>query len=145
MDIGNINFVNTMTIAGVTIPRNQAIILRAGIAAGKFQTLRKNGVNYQVSAGKTLKILAMKGFIDSTTASAIANIGYGDTAVDNSSSSPTNAVGIVDGTPAYLGYATVSIALEVPLNIEILAGKYPYMVGSAASVATFITFLCVEE
>jgi len=54
-------FISTVQCDGITMLASKAIILHGYVkynVAVKFQTLRLNGINYQVPAGKTLCLKA---------------------------------------------------------------------------------------
>lgn len=137
--------IDSITMAGVTIARESAIILTGSlVGSGKNQTLKKSGVNYKVTAGKKLKILAARMQMNVVNAQSMV-IGHGDTAVENSSSPPINSIFIPTGaTNSFYSSSTANTPHEKALFFEIPENKYPY-IYSIQDCAQFIELLCIEE
>lgn len=132
---------DTITIAGVTVARKDAIILN-GHAGNTtlYRTLYRNNGAYQVPTGKKLLMLAVK----STASEASANrliFGYGDNAV-LSTTPPTNNVGLTVNGVDFEVCAGSATDRESSMYFEVPAGKYPYFRHTIASDA-FPQVLCV--
>lgn len=112
-----------------------------GTTSGKYGTLRdvaatNAGTSYQVPSLKTLNIIQCI-LSGSVAGNFIDMIGYGDTAVTDSVSAPTNPLG---NNFRYTCPANASVIL--PLNIAIPAGKYPFSIGNFTGIYNVI-FQCV--
>lgn len=106
-------------------------------AANRFDTLQSpEGTNYQVPAGKTFFISRII-----WTGTALGNavvIGFGDNAVSDSVTAPTNAQNL---TPSTIGVFRVTVANQVQsenLLIAIPAGKFPFIKSIGGAVAVQI-------
>lgn len=143
MNIGTVNSLESITVGGVTLPLRNVIVLSA-MAAGTihYQTFRKNGVNYQVTTGKTLKIWAAR-FRSAAVGDAFV-IGHATAAVDNGSA-PAGWTAITDGTYAddIARADSVHTVREMPCFKEIPSGKYPTFLSPANS--GYMQLICTEE
>ena len=101
------------------------------VTAGNYDTYESpRGTDYQVPTGQTLYITQLTGSPQvATSTSETLTVGYGDTAVGDSTAAPDSAVVVfvtswesVDGAPARL-----DVFVPVP------AGKYPFVLPSGAS------------
>lgn len=98
-----------------------------------------SGAGYQVTAGKTLHIIAAKILMQTLPSGAILKVGYGDTDVGiGSASAPTSPKyygGYANnGFIAGIGYGQASdIFAEVAIDFSVPAGKYPFLVADAGS------------
>lgn len=90
-------------------------------ATTKYNTFEEViGTDYQVTTGKTLYLsLAIP---IASTADTGFYLGYGDDAVNNSATPPTNAVQLMDLISVHNAYTPY----EVPIFATIPADKYPY-------------------
>ncbi len=126
--IGTLGNVPSLTVGGrVFTDLTNLIVLTAAHSAGNLSTLRLPGASsgYQVPAGKTLKIWAIRQY---TTSSYVAptSLGYGDTDVGyNSGSTPTNPIYYSVGANAYTAGATTGIT-ETSLLFSVPTGKYVF-------------------
>ena len=112
----------------------------AGAGAGHYSTLNRalgSGAlaSYQVTAGKTFYVTKI--IFTPTTSTADVNLGYGDNAVTDSASAPTNGLtqipnGVIAGTTAN---QKVEYDIHVPLAPS---GKYPYYKNDGATGAMLV-------
>ena len=106
--------------------------LATGATTGKYQTLRyisgAGGANYVVPANKTLFIFGA--MVSGGAGGGLAEVGYGDAAVDNSAARPAGASSTMVGLPQ-----NASVPTWIPLAVIVVAGKYPYATDSAANCA----------
>jgi len=134
----------TITIGNVTLPLSRAIILTGGGSVNaRYDTLRVNGSQYQVSSGKTLYIVAYKCYAISAAAAGFTQIGYGDTAVTDSVATPTNSVNRqMNGanTANSVSVATIGSIVEGSLYVTAIAGKYPYILNQNIPACTFMGY-----
>lgn len=142
--------VETITMGNVTIPRKKAILLQALMTDSKYQTFGKNGVDYQVPAGKTLKILAIYMHNSRGDASPGIYLSYGDDAVHDSAAPPTTNVILAPGQSAganiiIAGPAATATSVERALYFEVPAGKYPCGFAPTVGYGNNTTLLCIEE
>jgi len=87
------------------------------------------GTDYVVPAGKTLYIVSFIGWPEiAPSTDEVFDIGYGDDAVNNSASPPTNAIVVCDIT----WEGVDSNPVQTPLFCPIPAGKYPFVYSSGA-------------
>lgn len=135
---------NILVDAIASIGGQNLITLYSPLPTGsaKYQTLYRDitAAAYQVTAGKTLYIIG--GTIQAGTAATnVSSMGYGDTAVDNSASAPTNNKVLI---PAGLHCAAANTEYDLKIWMAIPATKYPYIVLGANGIAHF-TVWCFEE
>lgn len=132
----------TVTMGGVTILLSKAIFLYAtgSTTANVYYAFKKaDGNNYQVPAGKTLKLWAAQAITPGTTPTG-STIGYGDTAGPGTTSQPTAYVSF--NNLIYSSTNGVPSSQSVGLNIP--AGKYPVYFHGNTQAAAFV-ILCTEE
>ena len=101
------------------------------VGSSRYDTLeRPRGTDYQVPAGKKLYLGKLLGIpVVASTGTCTLDIGYGDDAVANSVSAPTNAKVVVTFTVP----GGTDRKIEIDLFGEVPAGKYPYGYGTDAS------------
>lgn len=104
------------------------IFFTANCSNGNYDCLESpQGTNYQVTAGKTLKIIYMK----MLGAGASTNIKflYGDDAVDDGAGAPTNPVDLTPTLTLLVGntWYDFNLLLSVP------ATKYPHITATGDS------------
>lgn len=107
------------------------------VTISKYGVFFKQGAAYQVTAGKTCWITRV--LCGGTANGTLAQILYGDTAVQNSAAAPTNPVVLSD----QIVTVTANTMYDLPLWIPIPASKYP----TVKQGATFFngTFWAFEE
>ena len=100
------------------------------LTAARFDSFESpRGTDYQVPANTTLYITEVVGRPnDAASTTEIVRIGYGDTAVNNSTAAPTNALVVC----AYTLESSDGPALPVGLFCPIPAGKFPFIQPSGA-------------
>jgi hypothetical protein len=100
------------------------------LGAGNFDSFESpRGTDYVVPAGETLYIVAFIGWPEvAQSADVVFAIGYGDDAVDNSASAPTNPIVVCVLTWESVDSDPVQVALFCPIP----AGKFPFVVSSGA-------------
>jgi len=103
----------------------------------QFTTMKRNGAAYQVTAGKTLYIGKL--ILSANGANAGAQFVYGDNAVANSASAPTNSVTI----SAPILNATANVAVAYDVSFIIPATKYMTYIACVAS-GPFLTMFGIE-
>lgn len=135
----------TVVMAGVTLNKSKVKILMGSCGASNYETFYCNGTRYQVPAGKTLRIWAMRYHdLSNTVTSAGSTLGYGDTVVANGAAAPTNYVGLATGGDiGSMGQISASGIVEYFLGVDIPAGKYPCIKQNAASSCA-VYLLCEE-
>lgn len=120
---------------GSDLPDGIRSLLAETSAANLFTTLQSpEGTNYQVPAGKTFFITKII-----WTGTAIGNavvIGYGDSAVVNSATPPTNPQNVTGSTIGVFKIRVANEVLRENLMIAIPVGKFPFIksIGGAVSV-----------
>jgi len=129
----------TITLGSAEIPsaaRARIVALVAtdsgGITDGNFDTFQSPaGTNYTVAASALLFITELT--VGAGAAGVVVELGYGDDAVNDSASAPTNAVVLYDQT---LGAAQALAELDIFAQVP--AGKFPYarVTGAGAWTAT---------
>lgn len=140
----NQNFTPTVTMANITLPTSSAKIMSSNAAGGNCDTFKYKGSAYQVPTGKKLIIWAMRQQTVGAAGGVLGFVAYGDTAVSNSATGPTNSVQIPMGGAYTYPFVvkTQYDILETPAYFEIPAGKFPYMANAAN--AYYAEFLCEE-
>ena len=129
----------TITLAGVTIPLGQAILLSASTTLNRFDSFKVSGVAYQVPTGRTLVMVAIKAsilsgsfgvIISTATASCFDTVGApaGNTTINaggqgSTSMVASNTVG-ADNTFQLAGYSFA-------------AGSYPTLSCSVSAGQVF--------
>lgn len=138
--------VGTITVGGMPLSTTNLFILHCNIGANSYSvcynaSLGGSPAVYQVTTGKTFKLYAIR--CDQSTAAASSNayrLIYGDTNVGvNSSSAPTNPVGVISGvssgnaaddtfsTNVIAGTSTMK---ERAVGGSVPASKYVYVNGT---------------
>lgn len=99
--------------------------------------------NYVVPNGKTLVIVACMQVTDVASTDTASTIGFGDTAVNDSASSPTNAK---ENDQFFLTKGFGTLANVIPMLTKIPAGKYPFVYKQNTNpVVLYSTFWCFLE
>ena len=135
--------VASISMAGITLPLSRGFILNGSTGTSNgYNTLYRNSVPYQVPTGKKLVVVATRVL---ASAGEVMYVGYGDT-TSITSAAPTNAVTQSLGA-LNLIYITGSAngaggENEVMINLEVPAGKYPYMLKGASANQLYASFLC---
>jgi len=118
-------------------------------SASNYQTLQKlntagaGPTGYQVTTGKVLYIAKML-FLNQTAAHGINEIGFGDNAVNNSGSAPTNSVALISGID--LGATIVRTPTLMDLGfLPVRDQKFPYLRANSTGGSFNALFLCFEE
>jgi hypothetical protein len=107
------------------------------VTGGRYDSLESpRGTDYQVPAGQTLYITNWIGTPQMASGSSFTlEIGYGDTAVNNSVAAPT--------TPIVVYAVSWRTADGPPVNrstwIEVPAGKYPFVRPVDGDAVVFVT------
>lgn len=136
------NTAPVVTMGNVSLPASSAKIMSAYSGTNLYDTLKYLGANYQVPAGKKLRIWASRIQSPSAAGTVGPMIGYGDTAVNNTTAPVNPVVLTMGGGSNYLGIsAAANERFEMSHYYEIPAGKYPFINSSAA---IYGQFLCEE-
>jgi len=97
------------------------------------------GTNYQVPTGKKLIIFAVT--IHCTVGAKGSGLGYGDNAVSNSSSAPTNFQAIIT---THWENATVLQTFDELVYAEVPAEKFPHQVAESTSGTNIMAVFAIE-
>lgn len=138
---------DSLIIGGRTFTDLDNLIILAGyVVGGNYTTVRELNATagYEVTAGKTLKILAIEN--TPVDAGSSVDIGYGDDdkGVNAVSSPPTNAVPVC-GAIANMdfGASGAYIQRQQAINFEVPEGKFPYIHIAAAKTSSVMLY-CYE-
>jgi len=159
--IGTLGNVPTTTVGGVSVPFNipanaTMFSLYAGINNGvDFSAMIKaNGTSaYQVTAGKTLYIYALKAIYSASNSSASQNaitIGYSSSSLAGfgQASAPSSPTYMFNQAPGDYGLIPIvtspDYTFESPLDFTVPANDYPFMGSSGNQVNMTVMFLCYE-
>lgn len=126
----------SLTVGGrVFTDLNNLITLSARVTGATYSTLRKpNGTSgYQVTAGKTLTIYAMKCVGISTTNAF--KPGYGTTDAGQNGAAPSGSVVFAGDIGTNTGFVIsgAGSVLELAVNMTVPANDFPYIVSGSAS------------
>lgn len=147
--LANPSAIPTLTVGGrVFTDLTNLIVLKASIsAAGRYSTFRRlNGTaGYQVTAGKTLTIVALRGFNRGAAVESV-NLQYGNT--DSGVESAVDQTGVVyeSGAAMYNSLAfsaTSGSSAEAPSGFTVPATKYPGVIGTTGSTVSVYAY-CYE-
>lgn len=118
--------VPTVTMGGVTLPLNQAKIMKSICGIGLYDSFRYNGAIYQVPTGKKLVIVAI-----ASTSTLGAGNGYGEvgsaTASVSNSSIPTGYTSLTayGGGSSTMNQQSTNSPQATAFYGEVASSKYP--------------------
>lgn len=130
-----------ITMANISIPLSRAIILTSSADNAKYDSMRQNGVAYQIPVGFKLKIHAAR-FQNYGAASVTPSLGSATASVSNNTI-PAGALSIAVGGYVVANGMTSAAAgssFEVAVGCEIAEGRYGYTLGSVGPHSS--QFLC---
>lgn len=133
--------VETIAMGGITLPSSRAFILTNVNGSGKYSTLLKNSSQYQVPAGKTLKIWAIKGNTSNTVIDGIASIGTATATCSEATSAPAGFNYLLTN---FVPSCPNGNTQEFPYSATIASGLYPTMKNVTSGVC-WVALLCTEE
>lgn len=153
--IGTLGTIDTLTVGGRTFTDLANLIVLYGACGsnGGSGLFKPNAASaYQVTAGKTLQLWAMRVHQNEANTNGgdhSLNFAYCDNAIAiNASTSPTNPVYMYGASTDGLGYGqqvtNPNFLYEVGFRFDIIATKYGYVTSGVASPNFLITVFGYE-
>lgn len=139
--IGTLGTIPSITIGGrVFTDLDNLLILGANMSGNKYWTFAEgNGTgDYQVPVGKTLQVLAVQ-TVCTTASNGVSILLYGDNAVDNSSTPPTNPVFQFNNKNSFSAQPGVHSFIT---DFEVPAGKYIHALDNDTSGSFGMFLFC---